>query len=196
MFSSRILLTRTTLEHRYADAMASKALNGYSLFCRQDFIGADYGLVDCSSGTPLPDFYTALIYKRTMGTNVINTTVSTANASAIRSYASCKEQGVGLTVLLLNLAEKNVTVQLSYGDESDESTRRVDWVLSGSQDSEKSINHLTGLKSTAVELNGELCVADSDGTIPNLKGSPSSEGWEIELEGLTIGFYEFPDVVC
>ena len=177
--------------------MASKALNGYSLFCRQDYIGADYGLVDCSTGTPLPDFYTALIYKKTMGTNVINTTVSTANASAIRSYASCKEQGVGLTVLLLNLAEKNVTVHLSYGDESDKSTpRRVDWVLSGSQDSEQSINHLTGLKSTAVELNGELCVADSDGTIPDLKGSASSEGWKIYLQALTIGFYEFPDIEC
>ena len=41
-------------------------------FCRQDYIGADYGLVDCSTGTPLPDFYTALTWTRTMGEKVLD----------------------------------------------------------------------------------------------------------------------------
>jgi hypothetical protein len=27
----------------YMDAMAAKAAHGFSVFCRQDFIGADYG---------------------------------------------------------------------------------------------------------------------------------------------------------
>jgi hypothetical protein len=31
----------------YADALASKAWNGYAGLCRQDYIGADYGMVDC-----------------------------------------------------------------------------------------------------------------------------------------------------
>lgn len=42
---------------RYLDAMGSKARHGYSAFCRQDFIGADYGMLDCATHTPLPDFY-------------------------------------------------------------------------------------------------------------------------------------------
>ena len=43
----------------YVDALGSKARHGYQAFCRQDFVGADYGLLDCASHTPLPDFYGA-----------------------------------------------------------------------------------------------------------------------------------------
>ena len=31
----------------YADALGAKAAHGYSGFARQDFIGIDYGLLDC-----------------------------------------------------------------------------------------------------------------------------------------------------
>ena len=34
----------------FADALGAKAAAGYAGFCRQDYIGADYGLLDCSTG--------------------------------------------------------------------------------------------------------------------------------------------------
>lgn len=41
----------------YVDAMGAHAANGYSAFCRQDFVGIDYGMVDCATYDPLPDYY-------------------------------------------------------------------------------------------------------------------------------------------
>ena len=29
--------------------MCQKAASGYDMFCRQDFVGIDYGLVDCAT---------------------------------------------------------------------------------------------------------------------------------------------------
>jgi hypothetical protein len=49
--------------------------------CRQDYIGGDYGMVDCLTGAPLPDYYTALLWTRLMGPKVLSVT---ATASAAR----------------------------------------------------------------------------------------------------------------
>jgi hypothetical protein len=82
---------------RYLDAMASKAKHGYSAFCRQDFVGIDYAMLDCASDDPLPDYYAGVLWSKLMGTAV----VSAASNSSVRAYAHCKE--ANLTVLLLNL---------------------------------------------------------------------------------------------
>lgn len=42
----------------YLDALGTKAANGYKAFCRQDYIGGDYGLLDCRTQVPTPDYYT------------------------------------------------------------------------------------------------------------------------------------------
>jgi hypothetical protein len=35
--------------HWYLDSMGVKAAAGYSVFCRQDFVGIDYGMIDCAT---------------------------------------------------------------------------------------------------------------------------------------------------
>ena len=42
----------------YMDSMATKAAHGFHVFCRQAFIGANYGLLDWETQTPMPDYYT------------------------------------------------------------------------------------------------------------------------------------------
>jgi heparanase 1 len=102
----------------YADDLASKAASGYAAFCRQDYIGGDYGMLDCSTGVPLPDFWTALVWARTMGAGVLRAAVATDGSSAVRAYAHCAP-GVpgGVTVLLINLSPvvANITLSLSAG---------------------------------------------------------------------------------
>ena len=58
-----------------------------------------------------------------------------------------------------------------------------------------SLNGLTGLKGTGIALNGKTITSSEDGTIPKLSGSKSS-GWDLKLNGLSIGFYQFPGVRC
>ena len=117
------------------DALAAKARQGYAGFCRQDFIGADYGLLDCVSGAPLPDFYTALAFTTTLGPTVLNATLSTAAhgpslpQGVVRAYAHCtalaehggKAANGGVTVLVINLA--NTTVSLHFDNPLGAATR-------------------------------------------------------------------------
>ena len=67
--------------------MGAKAARGFSVFCRQDFVGADYGLLDCSTQTPLPDYYTSKMWTRLMGPDVLAATV--AGPRTVRAYAHC-----------------------------------------------------------------------------------------------------------
>ena len=52
--------------------MVSKAANGYAAFCRQDFIGIDYGLLDCETHAPLPDYYGGVLWSMLMGRFVLS----------------------------------------------------------------------------------------------------------------------------
>merc|ERR1712146_713446 len=87
----------------YLDAMASKAAAGYAVFCRQDFVGIDYGLVDQLSYTPLPDYFAGLLWSDLMGTGVVK--VFTEAEDTVRAWAHCSpaSSGGGVTVLLMNL---------------------------------------------------------------------------------------------
>jgi hypothetical protein len=71
----------------YADALAAKARHGYASFCRQDYIGADYGMLDCSTGTPLPDFFTALVWTHVMGPTVLGVMLADDKGETIGTSA-------------------------------------------------------------------------------------------------------------
>ena len=88
--------THTHTHRRYLDAMASKAINGYSAFCRQDFVGIDYGLVDCNNYDPFPDYWSGLLWSKLMGTAVLRAQ-STANES-VRAYVHCAANTTGRVV--------------------------------------------------------------------------------------------------
>ena len=117
----------------YLDAMASKAANGYSVFCRQDFIGIDYGMLDCASHAPLPDFYGGILWSKLMGQKVLHVSGSTPAAGrSVRAYAHCAANITGaVTVLLLNI-DANATATVNLGKLGSKTTRqRKEWHLVG-----------------------------------------------------------------
>lgn len=78
----------------YADDMSVRAKHGFSNYQRHDFFGGAYGLTNSVTGVmalgpndPLvirPDFWINFLWKRTLGTNVLNVT---STSPLIRSYA-------------------------------------------------------------------------------------------------------------
>ena len=80
----------------YADALGAKARNGYSAFLRQDFIGADYGLLDCATALPLPDYFTALLFARLMGPRALD--VRATRTSGIGARGSSETASAPLSV--------------------------------------------------------------------------------------------------
>ena len=179
----------------YADSLGTKAQNGYSTHCRQDYIGADYGLVDCSTGAPLPDFYTGILFASLMGPSVLSTAVTTPGSSAIRAYAHCAVAGGsvaagGVTVLLMNLhptAVGNITLPPQFNDLT---SSRHRYTLQPSPTPSKMLN-ATGLLGTGIVLNGKLLEVGSDGSLPEMGWvtEPSTAG--VQLPPHSITFLEF-----
>ena len=154
--------------------MASKAAHGYKAFCRQDFVGIDYGLIDCATYSPLPDYYAGILWGRLMGMEVI-TLHNNRSDHQLRTYAHCSAisgardelEPRGLTVLLINLdsrAQPSITLALTtlrFPNDSIAPVQAKMWTLSG----------IEGTNSSRVALNGvELKLAGQGSKLPPMDG--------------------------
>ena len=141
----------------YLDAMGSKSSNGYSAFCRQDFIGIDYAMLDCATNDPLPDYFGGVLWSKLMGTGVVRV----ASSSSVRAYAHCHATNpADLTVLLINL-------------EPDNRVSKPQTVVIGDGTAATEEYHLTGPNGTAaqtVALNGAVLQATAEGVLPAMVG--------------------------
>lgn len=179
----------------YADALGAKAAAGYAGFCRQDYIGADYGLLDCSTGTPLPDFYTALVWTHVMGPIVLRAELRDSGGHAlgddavVRAAVHCVARGEGangrVAVLAINLSNRSTTLHF---DRASLGELRRAYVLEPSDDPAASLTNATGLLGTGVRLNGELLRTAADGHVPRPAAQPVS-GDKAALPAHAIAFF-------
>jgi len=164
----------------YADDMASRAKSGFSQYQRQSLLGGYYGLTSSpsakmalSSTDPVvlrPDYWTNFMWKRTLGTNVLNVTSSDGQ---VRAYgfsgkpaspfaASECAQETGLQLLLINLDNVTVTAELPFTDST-----YAAWSLSPSSDGPYS--ELTLLNHVQLPISIDVSQGDPEsflGTIP------------------------------
>ena len=182
----------------YADALAAMAFNGYTGFCRQDFIGADYGMSDCATGKPLPDYWTALAFGKTMGPKVLET--QNDGGDSLRSYAHCtaNSRTGAVTVLLINLANRSTTVD--FGSALTKNTNLLGkvtqkYVLTDSVDPKFSLINTTGIMGTGIRLNGKELTLEADGSVPTLIGEPVMAG-ELLIPPESISFLVFENAAA
>jgi len=167
----------------YLDAMAQKAAHGYSAFCRQDFVGIDYGMLDCATNEPLPDYYASILWSKLMGRSVLRVDVEGANRD-LRAYAHEAADGNGATLLLLNLGEAAVNVGLQ---------------LPHSEQNLISVYQLTGpngTNSTRVALNNKLLQLNHEGKLPKLDGKTFGSGNMLSLPRESISFVQVKDAIA
>jgi len=181
----------------YLDALGTKALHGYGALCRQDFIGADYGMTDCSTGTPLPDYWAGLLWSRLMGPTVLAARVESLNSTAIRAYAHCTVGHNGsVTVLLINLSQQATIISLGFpgaggdGGATAEAASRTEWHLTQSEQA-GGLTNATGLLGSQVELNGKI-MALLDGEVPQLPRGKVGAGGGVALTGESAAFVVVP----
>ena len=184
----------------YMDAMASKARAGYDAFCRQDFVGIDYGLLNPRTNDPLPDYFAGLLWRQTMGSGVVNAVSNVSDH--VRGYAHCTptstaqgkgdrgDNGDDLTVLLMNL--QNASTGVTEQDES--VTVTLEGITGCSAGACPhtlfTLSGPAGTNSTLVALNGETLSLDPHtGLLPpmpfsGLRGNDN----KIQLAPATIAF--------
>lgn len=80
----------------WLDELALLAREGVSRVYRQALVGSDYGLLRESGLEPTPDYFASLLWKRTMGEEVLLPRSESKPDSALRVYLHRGERGLSL----------------------------------------------------------------------------------------------------
>lgn len=177
-------------------------------YCRQSLIGGNYGLLNTTTFVPNPDYYSALLWNRLMGRNVLSTSFS--GTKKIRAYAHCAKNSQGITLLLINL-DNTTTVQAKVAfngaftlSQKQEIHSNVKTIIRLQQESkiskmEREEYHLTAkdgdLHSQIMLLNGKILGLTSKGEIPPLEPVSVNSLEPIIVAPFSIVFAQIPDVI-
>jgi heparanase 1 len=157
---------------RYLNQLGTLAQKGVQVVMHNTLASSDYGLLDEETYDPRPNYWAALLFKRTMGPVVLDP--GTPIDQAVRVYAQCTAgtRG-GVTILALNTdATNEQTLEVPFAGQR--------FTLTAAE--------LTG---TEVMLNGVELNAAADGSVPALQGEPVAAG-TVKLAPASITFLTLP----
>lgn len=188
----------------YADAMGAKAAVGYSAFCRQDLVGADYALINATAGYGVPGFvpstdYWLLALWRVLHVGRTVLAVAKPPTAGVRAYAFCgapqaaaaATNGSGsssssagtppATLVLINIGAAPACVGApAFADPSAAMTAFTLTPGAG------------GVESPVALLNGVPLAVGSDGKLPAFAGSPVAAGAGVTLPPLSVTLLQVP----
>lgn len=204
----------------YLDQLGMASAYDTKTYCRQTLIGGNYGLLNTKTFVPNPDYYSALLWHRLMGRNVLSTSFS--GPKKIRAYAHCAKQSQGITLLLINL-DNSTTVEAKVAFNGTSTLQhkhklhrlhrlhkyrhrhrihrtKIIW-FEGSKTSEmeREEYHLTAkdgnLHSQTMLLNGNILTVNASGDIPPLEPLNVNSSSPITIAPFSIVFVHMPSVV-
>ncbi|KAI6069500.1 Heparanase [Aix galericulata] len=168
----------------WLDKLGLAARQGIDVVMRQVFFGAgSYHLVDASF-EPLPDYWLSLLYKRLVGSRVLEVSVAGADARRLRVYLHCtnprhpKYREGDVTLFALNLYNVSQNLQLPRQLWS----KQVDQYLLLPHGRES-------ILSRRVQLNGRLLQMVDEETLPTLHEAALAPGSALGLPAFSYGFY-------
>jgi hypothetical protein len=141
---------------RYLDQLGRLARQGVQVVMHNTLAASDYALLDENTLRPRPNYWAALLWRKLMGTTVLDSGVEIAEGQHV--YAHCL-RGVpgGVTLLVLNNSKSETVMEIPLEG------RR--YTLSAEQ-----------MRSGDVELNGMLLKLDEGGDFPAIEGAATATG--------------------
>jgi len=176
----------------YLDSLGAHAQAGYQIFCRQDFYGIDYALLDCSGIYPVPDYYSALVWNKVMGSKVFNT--SRPGKGLIRPYGHCSKQySGGLAILVINIWSGIANVKVSLPSGYSLGNTREDYLFTAP--APVNGTYPQGIYGKGMELNGVALKFTVGGTLPamNPVTSTAADKSAITMPMWSYGFFVYPN---
>jgi hypothetical protein len=157
---------------RFLNQLGTLAQKGVRTVMHNTLASSDYGLLNEDTLDPRPDYWAALLWKKTMGTVVLDP--GAPKDQPLRIYAHCmNEKKGGVAIMALNTDAKDTqTLTIPAGGDR--------YTLSA-----------TDLTSNNVSLNGAELQAGSDGSLPAIKGMQVKAG-TLQLAPTTITFLTMP----
>jgi len=156
---------------RYLNQLGSLATRGVQVVMHNTLDASDYALIDESTLTPRPNYWAAVLWRRIMGTTVLD---AGAAQNGLYLYAHCLRNNPGGVALLAINTDKASAHDLLLAKKS---TR---YSLTSSD-----------LLSTTVQLNGVELALTSSGDLPAVEGAPQPKG-RVELAPASITFLAIP----
>ena len=156
---------------RYLNQLSMLARKNVQVVMHNTLAASDYGLIDQDTLAPRPNYWAAVLWKRTMGARVL--AAPSSPAPTVRLYAHClagSRGGVGL--LALNTGDAAQPV--GFGGKA-----RA-WILTGEP-----------IDTREVKVNGVVPALAADGSLRGLDGVAVTDG--ITLSGKAIAFVAVPD---
>lgn len=141
---------------RYLDQLGRLARQGVQVVMHNTLAASDYGLLDETTLTPRPNYWAALLWRKLMGTTVLDSGVEIAEGRHV--YAHCL-RGVpeGVTLLVINNSGTSTIIEMPL-----ESKR---YTLSAEP-----------RRSSEVKLNGTVLKLDDSGDLPAIEGLATAAG--------------------
>jgi hypothetical protein len=157
---------------RYLNQLGTLAKKGVQVVMHNTLDASDYALVDETTLIPRPNYWSALLWRKLMGTTVLDAGVSPS--ANLHLYAHCLRNEPGGVALLAINADRTASQELMVPGRSERYT-------------------LTGaLMDKTVDLNGSELNVGADGDLPQLKGRTQAAG-RVRFVPTSITFLAFPD---
>jgi heparanase len=135
---------------RYLDQLGRLARRGVAVVFHNTLASSEYGLLDQKSFEPRPNYWAALLWRRLMGTTVLNAARSEAG---LHLYAHClKEHPGGVALLAINISRTQ--------------PRSINLPMAGDRYSLAAET----LESPSVKLNGQTLHLGRNDELPPLRG--------------------------
>jgi heparanase len=158
---------------RYLDQLGRMARRGVRVVMHNTLAASDYGLLDERDFAPRPDYWAALVWRRLMGTTVLDPGGSSAPGPYL--YAHCLRSKPGGVALLAINADRAASALLELPGTAERYTLTAD--------------HLT---DASVRMNGRELRLGAGDELPSLEGEPVAPG-RLDLAPASINFFAMPD---
>ena len=155
---------------RYLNQLGGLAQKGVQVVAHNTLAASDYALVDYDTMMPRPNYWAAVLWRRTMGSTVLAAPKSPS--PDLRLYAHClrgRPGGVGL--LALNTGTVPQTFGVGRG--------AMAWTMTGRP-----------VDTRAITINGSMPSLDAEGNLTGLKGAPVAGA--LRVPGQSIAFAAVP----
>jgi hypothetical protein len=142
---------------RFLNQHGSLAQRGVQVIAHNTLASSDYGLLDQKTYAPRPNYWAALLWRKFMGTTVLNPGPSPAES--LHLYAHCLRGVPGGVALLAINADRAAAHSVDLATEAQRYTLTAD-----------------KLEDTRVQLNGSELRLGSNDDLPPLSGLPTQPG--------------------
>lgn len=157
---------------RLLDQLGTLAQKGVRVVMQNTLASSDYGLLDERTLEPRPNYWAALLWKKTMGERVLDAGIEPT--PTLKVFAQCMNgMSGGVTVLVLNM------------DKTSEAS------LSTTVEGQRYTLSSPDLFSKSVLLNGDELHVSQDGEVPGIRGHAEQAG-TLRFAPLTMTFITMP----